>query len=407
MAEQKILGLGFIGVGQAVARIFQQYPDIEKLPYRFVAACDLRQHSLDRFENQFGGRTYRNALQLCMDPDVDVVYVATPPEMHKDHCLLAIANNKHVIVEKPMALSLSECREMIDAADAQGVKLMAGHTHSFDAPIRKISEIVKSGDLGGVLMINSWNYNDFNARPWPTSELISTYGPLLNQGPHQIDIVRQIGGGVVRSLRGTTIWDESRQCVGGYSALLEFENGASASISYDARAYFDTAELYGWVGEGGAMRDPETNLRSRKNFDSLLRTSDDLEEALEEQKEHGRYGASEPTPQMLKLWGYTLAENVIHQPFFGITIVSCERGAIRQYPDGLIIYGAEGRTEIPLDRSMRGRAAELLELYRGIVNDEPIFHDGRWGQATLEVCFAILESATNHADVSMTHQVPV
>ncbi len=128
---------------------------------------------------------------------------------------MAAHYRKHMIVEKPLAMSIDDCTAMVEAAQAAGVQLMAGHTHSFDAPVRAMAELVRSGDLGELLMVNTWNFNDFNRRPWPTSELRSTSGPVLNQGPHQVDIVRQIVGGVARTVRASTIWDDVRKCVGG------------------------------------------------------------------------------------------------------------------------------------------------------------------------------------------------
>lgn len=86
--------------------------------------------------------------QLCQSPNVDAVYVATPHELHAQHTLIALKNQKHVIVEKPMALTLKECEEMNSAADQYGVKLLCGHTKSFDPPIRKMREVISSGELG-------------------------------------------------------------------------------------------------------------------------------------------------------------------------------------------------------------------------------------------------------------------
>ena len=77
---------------------------------------------------------------------------------------------------------------MVAAAEKNNVKLLAGHTHSFDAPIRKMRDVIESGAIGDLVQINSWNYNAFNPRPWPTRELQLTHGPVLNQGPHQVDI---------------------------------------------------------------------------------------------------------------------------------------------------------------------------------------------------------------------------
>ena len=268
------LGLGFLGIGQAVARIFQQYPDMSSLPYRITAAADTRSHSLARFATEFAGSTYTDAEQLCADPSVDVVYIATPPELHRDHALMAAHYGKHMIVEKPLAMSVDECTQMVDAADAAGVKLMAGHTHSFDAPVRAMAELVHSRELGELQMVNTWNFNDFNRRPWPTSELRSTDGPVLNQGPHQVDVVRQIAGGLVRTVRASTIWDDVRECVGGYTCHLEFQSGVSATLVYDARAFFDVAELHSWVAEDGGHRSPLANQRVARNFAQLSQNSD-------------------------------------------------------------------------------------------------------------------------------------
>ena len=94
------------------------------------------------------------------------------------------------------------------------------------------------------------------------------------------------------------------------------------------------------------------------------------------------------------------------QPFFGLTVVSCEKGDIRQTPDGLKIYGETEQREIQLPAAHRGREAEVEELYNAVVHKRPVFHDGRWGAATLEACLAILESAAQRKEIFLSHQVP-
>jgi hypothetical protein len=96
-----------------------------------------------------------------------------------------------------------------------------------------------------------------------------------------------------------------------------------------------------------------------------------------------------------------------HQPFFGLNVVTCERGELRQSPNGVYVYTAAGRHEISIPPGTHGREAEMRELYEGVVNDRPVFHDGRWGEATLEVCLAILESSAQHREIPMVHQVAV
>lgn len=403
------LGLGFVGLGQAVSLILRRKEELAGLPYRIVAAAERpeRAGALKTFENEFGGRGYTSVEELCQDPDVDVLYIATLPEIRLEQVRVAAEHGKHVIVEKPMATDLDEAHEMIAVAEAAGIKLLAGHTHSFDAPILAMEQLVRAGEIGELLSILSFNYNDFNVRPWPTRELIATHGPVYNQGPHQIDIVRQLGGGLVETVRASTFWDELRGCEGGYTCHLTFQGGASASLVFDARGYFDSAELYGWVGEGGQRRDPETSRRMRASFAETAAaadSTDDFEQRLEAHKELGRYGAEGVSDDALARFGYSRAETP-YQPFFGYTLVSGTRGVIRQSRTGLVVYGPDGPEERTIEHQLKGRAAELSELYHAITEDRPVRHDGRWGLATLEVCLAIVRSAAEDREIRMHHQL--
>lgn len=405
----RTLGLGFVGLGQAVNLILRRKAELAKLPYRVVAAAERaeRSEALAMFEKEFGGRGYTSVEALCADPEVDVLYIATLPEQRLEHVTLAAQAGKHVIVEKPMAASLADGRRMIQVADASGIKLMAGHTHSFDPPILRLQELVESGDLGRLLSVMSFNHNDFNVRPWPTRELVASRGPVLNQGPHQVDIVRQIAGGLVRSVRAATIWDDLRGVEAGYNCFLTFQNGASALLAFDARGFFDSGELFGHIGEGGQQRAVGGAVRMRQNFVDLQASSgdgDELDARLDAQKEQGRYGVPDPSGETMRLFGYSGGES-LYQPFFGYTLVSCEQGVVRQTPHGLLVYGPQGPYDIPMEKGRTGRTAELTEMYEAVVEDRPLFHDGRWGLATLEVCLAILESSRTAAEVPMHHQV--
>jgi predicted dehydrogenase len=405
----QVLKLGIIGLGMAVTRIFQEKPGIPGLPYvKITAGMDPRQQALDKFKEEFGGETYTDVEAICKSPNVDAVYIATPPELHAEQTLIAARNGKHVIIEKPMAMTIEECEQMNATADQYGIKLLAGHTASWGAPIQKMRDIVRSGELGALKMINTWNFNEFNHRPWPSQELVSTHGPLLNQGPHQVDVVRLIGGGMVKSVRAQTVWDDERPPEGGWTAFLEFENGVPATLVYDARGFFDTSELFWWIGEGGQPRDPETNLKMRRNMRSIQ--GPDMERVLNEQKDRMRYGGdrSGDGAQIWGIWGAGHERKGDgHQPFFGLTVVSCEKGAMRQSPDGLFVYGAEEKREITLGHELTGRQREVTEIYEAVVNGKPMAHDGRWGEATLEVCLAIMQSARESREIKLSHQVPV
>lgn len=402
----EVLRLGFAGLGEAATRVL---PEIHKLPYiKITAAADQRAAALATFREEFGGKTYQSVEEMCQNKDVDAIYVATPHEFHAAHTITAANNGKHVIVEKPMALSIDECEAMNAAAQKSGIKLLCGHTHSLDPAIRKMREIIDGGELGRVTMIHTWNYNDFMVRPYTNKDLNSSHGVVLNQGPHHVDVLRLLGGGMVRSVRAMTgLWDMTRP-EGAYTCYLEFENRVPATMVYSGYGFFDTAEMYHWIGEGGYIRHSETNAHARRSYNQIA--GPDRETKLEQFKEQLRYGVRGiHKEQAVHGWPGLEGESfeVKHQKFFGLTVVSCEKGEMRQSPDGILVYGDGKRWEVPIAGGLTGRAAEVTELYDAVVNDRPVAHDGRWGEATLEVCLGMLESAQERKEVYMKHQVPV
>jgi predicted dehydrogenase len=403
------LRLGFAGLSMDATKVLSQVvglPDI-----KLAAAADSkRSAALERFHADFDAEIFDDIENLCRCPRVDAIYVATPPALHAEHAILAAHHGKHVIVEKPMALNLDDAERMNDAAEKHGVKLLCGHTHSFDAPVRKMREIVHSGDLGNLCMINTWNYNDFMYRRFTNQDLEATHGIVLNQVPHQVDIVRLIGGGRVKSVRGSVgIWDATRTSEGAGVAFLEFPD-AAATLVYNGRGYFDTAELLGWIGEGGQARAPDTNLNARRNLKNFYGKEGEreLEELREREMRYGTKGVAEvPSHHGWEEQQQRAPRDQMHQPFFGITVVTCERGDMRQSPDGLFVYGENDRKEIPVSKGVRGRQAEVKELYDAVFHGRPLFHDGRWGAATLEVCLGILHSAQHGKQIMMSRQVAV
>ena len=198
-----------------------------------VAAADPRPEARQRFAEDFGGTAYETVDALCADPRVEAVYVASPHQHHAEHALLAAAHGKHLLVEKPIALTLEDAEAMIDGARNAGIHLIVGHSHSFDAPILRTRELIAGGDYGAVRMITALNYTDFLYRPRRPEELDTAQGggTLFNQAPHQVDIVRLLGGGKATNVRSMTgNWDAARPTEGAYAALLSFESGAFASL---------------------------------------------------------------------------------------------------------------------------------------------------------------------------------
>src|SRR5437763_14447631 len=129
--EQRKLRIGVAGLGRAFTVMLPTF--VRDPRVTLVAAADPRTEARQRFAADFSAKTYESVEQLCADPAVEIVYVATPHQHHALHTALAAQNGKHVLVEKPMALTLEDCAAMIDATKRAGVHLIIGHSHSFDA----------------------------------------------------------------------------------------------------------------------------------------------------------------------------------------------------------------------------------------------------------------------------------
>jgi phthalate 4,5-cis-dihydrodiol dehydrogenase len=367
-----------------------------------VAAADLRAEATRRFAAEFGGRVYGGIEDLCADPGVEVIYVATPHEHHAAHVTIAAAHGKHVLVEKPMAITLAQCSQMIAATERANVRMIVGHSHGFDRPILRTREIVAGGSCGAVRMINAQYYTDFMFRPRRPEELITAQGGgvVFSQGAHQIDIVRLLGGGRVRSVRALTgAWDEARPSEGAFAALLTFDDGAFASILYSGYAHFDSDEICGGIGELGAPKDPRQYGAARRRLGQA--SNADEEAALKRARNYG--GAAYPS-QARDGSGADAARWHEH---FGWVLVSCDRADLRPLPTGVMVYGdAEARLE-SLEKPRIPRVEVIDELYDAIVHGRSGVHDGRWAMATLEVCLAVLRSAREQREITLVHQVGV
>ena len=387
MTERR-LRLGVAGLGRAFSLMvpgFAAHPRV-----RLVAAADPRAEARACFAAEFGGTTYATVDELCNDQLVDAVYVAGPHQVHAEHAILAAKNSKSVLVEKPMALTLPDCRAMIAAAEQSGVRLIVGHSHSFDAPIARARRIIAGGALGAVRMITTINYTDFLYRPRRPEELDTAGGGgvLFNQAPHQVDVVRLLSGGPVRRVRTASgAWDPMRPTEGAYSALLTFADGAFASLTYNGYGHFDSDEWSDWIGEGGQRKDPEVYGAARRQLSAAA--SPDQELALKSLRNYGGkgFGAVGGAPEF--------------HPHFGVVLVSCERGDVQPTPQGVMIYGDRERRFDALPPPQIPRAEVLDELCDAVLDGKPPLHDGAWGLATMAVCLAMLQSARDGRDVDL------
>ena len=355
---------------------------------RLVAAAEPRGEARVRFETEFGGRTYPDIIGLCEDPQVDLIYIASPHGLHAEQAIAAARAGKHVLVEKPMALDLADAARMIAVAQAAGVRLIVGPSHGFDAPVLLARRLIAGGEYGSPRMITALNYTDFVYRPRRPDELDPRLGggAVFNQAPHQVDIVRTLMGEAIRGVRAVAgDWDAGRPTEGAYSAFLTFADGGVASLAYSGYGRFDSDEFCGWVGETGAPKDPLGPRRSRQT----LREPGTSEAAQRGARAYGEAGV-EARP---------VAPGV--NEHFGLTVVSCERGDLRITPEGVLVYGDGAPRLHRPEPSGHPRSTVVDEIWGAIVEGREPLHSGAWGMATLEACLAIRESSRLGREVIM------
>lgn len=393
--------VGVVGLGQGAAAVL---PTIHTLPEtELVAGADPNPRMRAGFRERFPqARAHESLGELLNDPAVEAVWVSTPNRFHCEHAVAAMRAGKHVLVEKPMAVTLDEADRMVETAAACGVHLVAAHTSSYGLPVRAMRRIAQN-ELGTVRSILVWSYTDWMLRARTPEELSPEAGSGIvhRQGPHQIDVLRLLGGGRLRSVRGTMgEWMPERSAPGFYAGFFEFEDGTSAMVMHNGYGYFMSGELFPGQLNGWRYSD-EDRIGIRKAMRAGRRDE-------EREKEEFRIGGQrDPTLR-------TAADPRTYAPVdLGMLVVSCDRGDMRHSPHGVYVYDDDGRRDVDLSGLVRpeidleggATLGALGELYDAVVSGKPVYHDGAWGRATLEATIALVQSAREQREVRLQRQV--
>jgi len=382
---QQPLRIGVLGLGRAFTLMLPTFARDPRV--QLVAAFDPRAAATAAFAREFAGRAYDDAQAVCADPAVEWVYVATPHQLHVQHVELAAAHGRHVLVEKPMALTLEDCTRMIEACQRAGTHLVVGHSHSFNAPVLQARSLVDSGRVGALRSIHALNFTDFLYRPRRPEELDTAQGGgvVFSQAAHQVDIVRLLGGGRVDSVFARVgRWDPARPTEGAYSALLTFHDGSYASLTYNGYGFYDSDAQMDGVGEMGRPKAPGTHQQTRRK---LRAAADEAQEAR--LKAERNFGGADYQP----------ADGAPPQAFqhFGPVLVCCDHADLRLTPWGVEVHDEQGVRLERLAVPPVPRSEVIDELWAAARAGVPPLHDGAWSRATLEVCLAILESGRGGA----------
>ncbi len=222
-----------IGCG-AVSKVHAEA--IEKMDNaRLYGVFDVRKESAEKFASEHGCKAFSTLEEMLADENVDVVNVCTPSGLHAKFAIISAKAGKHVIVEKPMAITKEDLDELIRVSDEQGTKVAVITQLRFTPAVQKIKKALDEGKLGKLLMADfRGKYyrapEYYTSAPWRGTWAMDGGGALMNQGIHGVDLVQYLLGGV-KSVRAVcrTVAREIETEDSAY-VFVEYKNGAIGSI---------------------------------------------------------------------------------------------------------------------------------------------------------------------------------
>jgi predicted dehydrogenase len=222
-----------------------------------VAAANWREGSLAKLAERFDiPRTSTRWEELVGDHGIDAVVVATPNALHAPQAVACLESGKHVLVEKPMSISVAEADAMISAARGSGASLMVAHCWRFHEDVRAVRDRIAAGELGEVVKTRAYGiHTGWGPSGWFTDPSLAGGGALVDMGVHAIDTTRFLLGGPlptrVSAVLGTRY--------GAYPVddegilLISWSNGTSSIVEFGwwqphAGGLEADTEIYGTKG---------------------------------------------------------------------------------------------------------------------------------------------------------------
>ncbi len=254
-ARARKFGYAVVGLGGYAQRIMEQLAGCEHS--RLVALVSGTPAKLDRFGAQYGipathRYSYETFDRIRDNPDIDAVYVILPNSMHAEYTIRAARAGKHVMCEKPMAISVAECEAMIAACRKAGRKLMIGYRSRFEPYNRLAIELARGGFVGRTRIVTS--EHGFNAQPnqWRLDRRLSGGGSLMDIGIYSLNAVRYLTGEEPVEVSAIEATDRSdprfRTVEDRISFVLRFPSGAQATC---VSSYGSHHNAYRVVGTDG------------------------------------------------------------------------------------------------------------------------------------------------------------
>lgn len=234
------INFGIIGCG----RIAKRHAEIIAKIGRLSAVCDIKEERAKQFADEFKCNSYTNHNEMLKkESGIEVVSVCTPNGLHAEHSISSLRAGKHVLCEKPMAISVQDCEQMIIESDKAGKELFIVKQNRFNPPVAALKKIIDDGVLGKILNIEVncfWNRNEryYEDSDWKGKRLLDG-GTLFTQFSHFIDLMYWLAGDIdafnafgENLNHGNLIEFEDTGVI-----ILKFKNGALGTVNYTVNSY--------------------------------------------------------------------------------------------------------------------------------------------------------------------------
>jgi UDP-N-acetyl-2-amino-2-deoxyglucuronate dehydrogenase len=219
-------------VGQIHAQALAALPEST-----FVAACDVDSQRATSFAARFGAKPFSNVAQMLDECGIQALFIATPHPLHAGPTIEAARAGVHVLVEKPLATSLSDCDAMLAAAQQSGTKLGVISQRRWYEPVQRMKSAIHAGKIGrpvlGVFTMYSWrDPSYYQSDAWRGRWDTEGGGVLVNQSPHMIDLLQWLMDDEVAEVSGywANLNHPSVAVEDSSVAILRFRNGGLGSI---------------------------------------------------------------------------------------------------------------------------------------------------------------------------------
>lgn len=235
----KTIKWGFIGCGEATEK--KSGPAFEQVEESTVVAVMSRDalKTKSYAERHNIPRWYTDAQELVDDPEVNAVYIATPPSSHATFAIMAMRAGKPVYIEKPMAASYEDCARINRISEQTGVPCFVAYYRRYLPYFQKVKELLNSGEIGNIINVQirfsqpprNLDYNSSNL-PWRVQPVIAGGGYFYDLAPHQLDLLQDMFGVILEAQGYTSNRGGLYEAEDTLSACFKFESGLPGSGSW-------------------------------------------------------------------------------------------------------------------------------------------------------------------------------